>query len=387
MSELPSHATTSFEHAYGESSPYSIGVEEEFQLVDPTTFELVPRVDEVLSHATDGERLHIKQELMQSVLEIATPVCRNTEEARLELSHLRTRVAQLARESNCRFASAGTHPFSRYELQQITDSERYHDLISRLKWVAQRELIFGLHVHVGMDSPDKAMYVFNHIRAYLPELLALSANSPFWQGRSTGLQSSRSKVFDSFPRSGIPPTFDDWNDWESLIRRAMQAQAIADYTYIWWDVRPHPRFGTIEIRVCDAQTRIEDSLALAALIQGAAAWLGSQFDDGIDRPRHPSFLINENKWSAARYGLEGSFIDLNTDQRVPTREAIHQLIEHARPWADELGSRAEFDHLQHMVTESGADRQLACMAEHGNLAAIGEFLAAEAEGSPSALRP
>jgi carboxylate-amine ligase len=302
-------------------------------------------------------------------------VCADTAVAARELQALRCRVNELATECSCCFASAGTHPFSRYEFQRITDNERYRDIISRLKWVAQRELIFGLHVHVGIGSPDKAMYVFNHIRPYLPELLALSANSPFWQGRHTGLMSSRSKVFDSFPRSGIPQSFDGWEQWEALMRRAMNAGAIDDYTYVWWDVRPHPRFGTIEVRICDAQTRIEDSLALAALIQATSAWLGDQFDDGVERDDHPTFLINENKWSAARYGIHGEFIDLDTDTRMPTRAAIESLIERVEPYAQQLGSGTEFAHLTTMLESTGADRQLAWYDSSESLMSVGEMLA------------
>ncbi|MCB0879355.1 MAG: YbdK family carboxylate-amine ligase, partial [Thermoleophilia bacterium] len=191
MSELPDDTTRELKHAYGESGPWSIGIEEEFQLVDTETLALVPRVEEVLGQASDHERPHIKHELMQSVVEIATPPCNDLGQARAELADLRGRVSRLARESGCRVASAGTHPFSRYELQQITDAERYHQLVDKLRWVAQRELIFGMHVHVGVPDADQAMYVFNHLRTILPELLALSANSPFWQGRDTGLSSSR----------------------------------------------------------------------------------------------------------------------------------------------------------------------------------------------------
>ena len=345
--------------------------------MDSASFQLVPRVEDVLGHASDGDRLHIKQELMQSVVEIATPVCANTQEASDELHALRRRVAALAQESSCVIASAGTHPFSRYELQKITDAQRYHDLIDRLQWVAQRELIFGLHVHVGMRSPEQAMYVFNHIRRYLPELLALSANSPYWQGRDTGLASSRSKVFDGFPRSGIPPRFDSWDAWERLMRRAMDVGAIDDYTYIWWDVRPHPRFGTIEVRVCDAQTRLEDTLAIAALVQGIAAWLGDQFNQGVERDEHPTFLIAENKWSAARYGLEGAFIDLDDDSSISTVDAVQRLIGHARPYAVELGSGEQFGNLQQMLAGGGgAAQQRAWREEGSNIAHVAEQIAA-----------
>jgi carboxylate-amine ligase len=358
MSELPTSDTQRLVHAYGESAPWSVGIEEEFQLVDPETLALVPRVESVLGHATDTERLHIKQELMQSVVEIATPPCDTIADARRELGALRARVAELARESGCRVASAGTHPFSRYELQAITDAERYHQLVDQLQWVAQRELIFGMHVHVGISSPDRAVHVFDRMRCYLPQLLALSVNSPFWQGRDTGLASSRSVVFASFPRSGIPLAFGTWDAWSAHIRRAMAAGAIADYTYLWWDVRMHPKFGTIEVRICDSQTSTDDTIALAALVQATAAWIGSTFD-APHEPLPPQLFIDENKWSAARHGAEGEFIDLEHEQRIPARAAIERLLDQVADHAAELGTTAELDHARGMLDHSGAARQRA----------------------------
>lgn len=362
------------EHTYGRSTPYSIGVEEEFQLVHRETFDLVSRVDTILEHATERDLVQIKPELMQSVIESATKVCRNAAEAHDDLLALRRRIAQLAEASDCLVASAGTHPYSRYEFQKITDNERYQDIISRLKWVAQRELIFGLHVHVGMDSPAKAMYVFNVIRCYLPELLALSANSPFWQGRHTGLQSSRSKVFDSFPRSGIPQSFDSFEQWERLIALAVKVGAMDDYTYIWWDVRPHPRFGTIEIRICDAQTHISNSTALAALVQATCAWLGERFDRGEPLDLPPKLLIDENKWSAARYGLDGDMIDFDADGTRPTREAVRWLLDTVEPYARSLGSGEQLALVDELLARNGARHQLDVYAESESLMSVGEML-------------
>ena len=350
--------TTRINHAYGESTPYSLGIEEEFQLVDPDTSGLLPRCEQLLDLATEADLVHIKPELMQSVVEIASSVCASTSEAAIELAALRSRVNDLARKVGCEIASSGTHPFARYADQVVTDKPRYHQIIDELRWVAQRELIYGLHVHVGIPTADEAIYIFNGIREYLPALLALSANSPFWQGELTGLQSSRSKIFDSFPRSGIPQAFDGWAGYESLMMRSINAGAIDDYTYVWWDVRPHPAFGTVEVRICDAQTRVEDSLAIAALVQALAAWLGQQFHDGAPQVHHPRLLLNENKWSAARYGLDGCFLDLDTDTKVATRDAVAALIEQVRPLSTALGSSSEFTHLDAMLAETGAERQL-----------------------------
>jgi carboxylate-amine ligase len=362
------------EHAYGSSTPYSLGVEEEFQLVNAESFELVPRVEQILADATDTDLLRIKQELMQSVIEVATDVCSTPAQALGELTDLRRRLGELANTADCRLASAGTHPFSRYEFQKVTEKERYQDIISRLQWIAQRELIFGLHVHVGIDSPEKMIGIFNTIRSYLPHLLALSANSPFWQGRHTGLMSNRIKVFDPFPRSGMPEPYESWEAWTDLMTRAMRAGAMDDYTYVWWDVRPHPRFGTIEIRVCDAQTRVRDSIALAALIQATCAWLGDKFERGTLPPVQPTFLIEENKWSAARYGLDGTFLDFADDSVVPTREAVKRLVDSVAPFAVELGSERELAWVEELIDENGAARQLRHYDQSESLTSVAKML-------------
>jgi carboxylate-amine ligase len=366
------------EHAYGSSTPYSLGVEEEFQLVHRETFELASRIDVVLGNATEVDKQCIKPELLQSVIESATKVCTTVQDARTNVTELRTRLAELADASDCFIASAGTHPYSRYEFQKVTDNERYLDIISRLKWIAQRELIFGLHVHVGIDTPEKAIAVFNGVRQYLPQLLALSANSPLWQGRHTGLQSSRSKVFDSFPRSGLPQSFESWDAWCDLMRRAMDTGAIQDYTYIWWDVRLHPKYGTVEVRVCDAQTDVDYTIALTALIQAMCAWIGARFEAGEPDDLPPLMLIAENKWSAARYGLDGTFIDFDTDKVVPTREAIGTLVENVRPFAKILGSESELDLVDKiLVCGNGAHKQLAVYAQSESPVSVAEMLVKE----------
>lgn len=375
---VPTTTPLRIEHTYGASTPYSIGVEEEFQLVHRESFDLVSRVDVILDLANERDRERIKPELMQSVVESATKVCRNAAEAEEDLVSLRRRLVELADQSDCCIASSGTHPFSRYEFQKVTERERYNDIMSRLKWVAQRELIFGLHVHVGMDSPEKAIAVFNHVRSYIPQMLALSTNSPFWQGRATGLHSSRIKVFDSFPRSGLPQEFVDWQHWLELMQRAMKVGALADYTYVWWDVRPHPRFGTVEVRVMDAQTRVQNSAALAALVQATCAWLGEQFDKGTLPATDPQMLINENKWSATRYGLDGALIDFTNDTTLPTRDAVQALIERVEPYARRLGSQEQFSRLDGIVDHgTGAERQLAWYGSSESLMSVAEMLVRE----------
>lgn len=345
---------------YGRSTAYSLGVEEEFQLLDPTSFELVPVVDRLLASVPDADRGFVKHELMQSVVETSTKVCTSAAEAVEDLARLRDIVQRAASDVGAVVASAGTTPISGWEGQPITDQPRYRDIVAKLQWVARRELIFGMHVHVGVDSADKCMYAFNAIRADLPLLLALSVNSPFWQGATTGLQSSRIKVFDAFPRSGMPPAFPGgWDELDGLLARGRASGVIPDHTYVWWDVRPHPEFGTLEVRICDAQSRLRDTSALAALIQALVAWHGDRFDAGIPLGElHPQLLIEENRWSAARHGLDGEMIDLETDTLVPTRHLLARLLDRTEPVARRLGSSECFDQLAGMLHRTGASRQL-----------------------------
>lgn len=352
---------------YGKSSAYSLGVEEEFQLLDPETFELVPVVDQLLATVAESDLGQVKHELMQSVVETSTVVCEDVGQAIADLHRLRSVVQRAAGDVGAVIASAGTTPVSGWEGQAITDQPRYREIVARLQWVARRELIFGMHVHVGVDSADKCMYVFNAIRAELPLLLALSANSPFWQGATTGMQSSRIKVFDAFPRSGMPPAFrGGWDEWQALLERGARTGLIKDHTYVWWDVRPHPEFGTIEVRICDAQTRLRDTAGLTALIQALVAWHGDRFDAGAPEPAEvPQLLIEENRWSAARYGLDGEMVDFTTDALVPTRHLLAQLLDRTEPVARRLGSSEWFDQLAGMLHRTGATRQLNAWLEGG----------------------
>jgi carboxylate-amine ligase len=354
-------------HGFGSSSAYSLGVEEEFQLLDPRTFELVPVVEDVLASVPASEHAQVKHELMQSVVETSTKVCADVPEAAADLARLRELVARAAGDAGAVLASAGTTPISTWEQQAITDKPRYRDIVANLQWVARRELIFGLHVHVGVDSVDKCMHVFNAIRADLPLLLALSANSPFWQGAATGLQSSRIKVFDAFPRSGMPPAFPGgWDEFEAVLARGKASGRIPDHTYVWWDVRPHPVFGTIEVRICDAQSRLRDTLALSALVQALVAWHGDRFDAGVAAGTpEPQLLVEENRWSAARYGLDGEMIDFATDELVPTRHLVAKLLDRTEPVARRLGSSEWFDQLAGMLHRTGASRQLDAWLEGG----------------------
>ena len=358
---------------FGRSAPFSIGVEEEFQLLSPESYELVSRFDEVAEAAGD-ER--VKPELLQSVLEVATSVGRNVPEAIEEARELRTRLRDAAAERGTLIASAGTHPFSRYEHQDVTEAPRYVGLIEKMGWVAERELIFGLHVHVGMRSGDEAIWVANALRTWLPELLALSVNSPFWQARDTGLASTRIKVFDPFPRSGLPPTFASFAHFEALVERATKTNSFSDYTYIWWDLRPHPRLGTVEVRICDAQTRIDAVAGLVALVQSLAATLAERYDRDGTLPVQPITLVAENKWRAARYGLDADLIWLERDEERPARDALRHLVELAEPAARRLGCAGELALVEEVLRRgTGTDEQCRIYAESDSLLAVAQFLA------------
>jgi carboxylate-amine ligase len=255
-------AASVLDHRFGQSDPFTLGVEEEYMLLDPETWDLVQHIDSVLAAVEDGEHSdHLHAELMQSVLEVTTPVCRTAGDVQRALAQLRAYVADIAREQGCRVGAAGTHPFSLFERQRITARDRYRQLVDQLQYVARRELIFGMHMHVAVDDPEKVIQVMNGLLVHLPQLLALSASSPFWRGEPTGLASSRQMVFAAFPRSGPPPRFKDYADYAEVVGQLERTGCIADYTHIWWDIRPHPRLGTIEMRVCDAVTRLEDVVA------------------------------------------------------------------------------------------------------------------------------
>src|SRR5215210_6946662 len=273
----PGYAAPGMEHAFTGPS-YTIGIEEELMILDSATLELTNAIESLLEEAEHGE---IKPELMESVLEIATDPCKSTYEAGDQLRALRAQVRETAARHNLTIGSAGTHPFAMWEDQRIVARPRYRDLISALRFVARQEIIFGVHVHVGLDDPDKAIHVVNGMRVHVPLLLALSANSPFWRADQTGLLSTRTPIFRAFPRVGIPPRYDDFEDWSKRIRFMVESKVIADYTYLWYDVRPHPNFGTVEVRVMDSQTRVEHTLALAAIVQAMVKELAEHYDEGI----------------------------------------------------------------------------------------------------------
>jgi glutamate---cysteine ligase / carboxylate-amine ligase len=350
------------DHKFGSSPPFTLGVEEEYMLLDPETFDLVQHVDTVLTAVQNGEFTErIGPELMQSVVEISTPVCRTAGDIDAELRRLRSYVTEIARGQGLRVGSAGTHPFSLFERQRITARDRYRNLVDQLQYVARRELIFGLHIHVAVDDPEKAIKVTSALLLHLSELLALSANSPFWRGEATGLASSRQMVFAAFPRSGPPPRFRDYADYAEVVGQLEKTGCIADYTHIWWDIRLHPRFGTIEVRVMDAVSRVEETTALAAYVQGLVKLYSERCEAGAELPSYHRILTTENKWLAARYGLEAPVMDLATGRRnrVPVAQLVRRALREIEPHARELGSERELEGIREILARgSGADRQL-----------------------------
>jgi glutamate---cysteine ligase / carboxylate-amine ligase len=338
---------------------FTIGIEEELMIVDRDTLDLASSIEGVLEDLEGVDKQgEVKPELMESVCEIATTPCRDTREAGEQLSALRRLVQQMADRRGLAIGSAGTHPFALWEDQRIVSRPRYRELIAGLQFVARQEIIFGIHVHVGVDDPDKAIHVTNGMRVHVPILLALSANSPFWRGSHTGLQSTRTPIFRAFPRVGIPPRYDDFDDWSRRIDFMKTTKVIPDYTYLWYDVRPHPNFGTVEIRVMDSQTRVEHTLAIAALIQAMVKELAEHYDAGKSLSRYPYEMLDENKWLAARHGLEGELVDLPATDRVQAAELTRRLMERLRPHAEELGSATEFDGLEDILENgTGSARQ------------------------------
>jgi carboxylate-amine ligase len=356
---------------------YTIGVEEELMILDQGSLELANAIESLLEQAPAGE---IKPELMESVLEICTAPCADAAEAGRQLGSLRRQVADTAASKGLRIGSAGTHPFAMWEDQRIVARPRYRGLVSSLAFVARQELVFGMHVHVGIDDPDKAIHVADGMRVHIPVLVALSANSPFWRADATGMASTRMPIFRSFPRVGIPPPYRDWADYERRIEFMVASGVVQDYTYLWYDVRPHPNFGTVEVRAMDSQTRVEHTIGIAALVQALAKELAEHHQAGRRLSEYPWEMLDENKWLAARHGLEGELVDLPSSERVDARELGRRLLDRMREHAQDLGSEAELEGVADLLDHgTGADRQrMVYEANHDLREVTAEIVAATA---------
>jgi carboxylate-amine ligase len=361
---------------------FTVGVEEELMIVDAESYALVNAIEALLedSGPANAERQsgEVKPELMESVLEIATKPCKTVAETSDQIHALRRQVRATAAQRGLTIGSAGTHPFAMWEDQRIVARPRYRDLISALRFVARQELIFGMHVHVGIDDPDKAIHVANGMRVHVPVLLALSANSPFWRGDPTGLLSTRTPIFRQFPRVGMPPAYDDWADWERQVEFMVSSGVMEDYTYLWYDVRPHPNLGTVEIRCCDSQTRAEHTVSLTALIQAMVHELAEHYEAGTQLGVYPWQMLDENKWLAARHGLQGEIVDLPSNELVSTKALTKRLLERLKPHAEQLGSAAELDGIRDLLERgNGASRQIVVYeANHDLQEVMAEIVAA-----------
>jgi carboxylate-amine ligase len=353
------------------SEGYTLGVEEELHIVDATTGELVPKIEEIMSRLPEELKEAVSYELFQSVLEIKTPPCGSAAEAEGILRELRSRVGSWAAACGTALASAGTHPFSRYMNQKITDQERYKKVIRTLRWVAQREVIFGQHVHVGVPDEEAAIEAHNRLSEKVPLLLALSANSPFWQGMDTGYESARVKIFETFPRAGLPPAFPDYEAFERYVGLMVVAGAMDDYTFCWWDVRPHSRIGTIELRVLDSQTSIESAIALAALTQCLVA---KALDENPKGPYNRE-LATENKFRAARHGMDAAFYDAAKGVSIPARERARSLVEELRPVSQHLKCENELEGILEIVESgTGSQNQRRALDKSGDFLDVVAFL-------------
>src|SRR5437764_2333288 len=335
---------------------YTLGIEEELMIVDSSSFGLVSGINSILG--ADPPSGEIKPEFLESVLEIATAPCADVATAASELSALRGITRSRARRENLEIGAAGTHPFARWEDQRVVSDDRYRGLVHSLGFVARQELVFGMHVHVGMADPEEAIAVANGLRPHVPLLIALAANSPFWRGEPTGLMSSRVPIFRAFPRVGLPPRYEDWHDYERRVQAMMDGGIIDDYTYLWYDVRPHPRLGTIEIRAMDSQTRVEHTIALAAFVLSLAKHLIEDPGAGNGSPDPPWEILDENRWLAARHGLESELLDHTTGQRRPVRELAASLLQRLAPHARDLGCEAQLEGISDVLQGgNGALRQ------------------------------
>ncbi len=350
---------------------YTLGIEEEFQIVDPQTRELRSHVSEILAEGTMLLGEQVKPEMIQSMIEVGTGVCKNIQEARADITNLRSVIAGLARKNNLAIVAASTHPISHWQDQEIFEADRYALIVEELQMVASSLLIFGLHVHVGIDDPDRAINIMNAARYFLPHVLALTTSSPFWLGFNTGLKSYRSEVFKKFPRTGIPDHFDSHGSFKRYIDLLVKTKCIDDGKKIYWDVRPHPFFPTLEFRVCDIPTRVDDTIAIAALFQAIVAKLDRLIDKNLGFRLYRRMLVEENKWRAVRYGLNGKMVDFGKQKEVPVRDLILELLDFVDDVLDDLDSRKEVEHI-HTILERGtsADEQLQVFSETQDLKAV-----------------
>jgi glutamate---cysteine ligase / carboxylate-amine ligase len=357
---------------------FTLGIEEEFQSIDPESRELKSHMSKLVEGGKVILQERIKQEMHQAVVETGTNICENIAEARAEVTYLRKMLIDLADKQNLKIAAAGTHPFSDWQNQLITEDDRYNQLIDEMRDVARGNLIFGLHVHVGIEDRNEAIKIMNQVRYFLPHIFALSANSPFWCGRNTGFKSYRAKVFDKFPRTGIPDHFDTASDYDSYLNLLIKTGCIDNGKKIWWDLRLHPFFPTIEFRICDVPMRVDETICLAAIMQALVAKLYKLRQDNLSFRVYHRNLVNENKWRAARYGIQSKLVDFGKEIEVPFDSLVNELLEFISETSNEMGSTNEVNYVQQILKNgTGADRQLKVFEETNDLKAVVDYMISE----------
>ena len=357
---------------------FTIGIEEEFQIVDPETRELRSHIQEILAQGKMILKEQVKPEMHQSVVELGTEICQDVADARRQVVQLRRELARLAARDGLQIASAGTHPFSHWMDQLITSGERYATIVNDLQQIARANLIFGLHVHIGIPDREEAIQLMNQARYFLPHIYALSVNSPFWLGQNTGFKAYRHNIFERFPRTGIPDAFESLSEYNEYLDLLVSTNCIDNAKKIWWDIRVHPFFDTIEFRICDAQSTVDDTIALAAMMQAVIFKLHKLLRQNVSFRIYRRRVIDENRWRAARYGLDGKLIDFGRRQEVETRSLIHEILEFIGPEVEELGSQGEMAHIEEILRNgTGADRQLAVWDRTQDMKAVVDQIVAE----------
>ncbi|HKB79738.1 MAG TPA: carboxylate-amine ligase [Thermoanaerobaculia bacterium] len=359
---------------------FTLGIEEEFQVVDPDTRELRSHIQELFAEGEKRLKDEIKREMHDAVIEVGTPICRDVGEARREVIRLRGEIIRLTRENGLRIAAAGTHPISHWANVPITEAPRYDQIVYDLQMIARANLIFGLHVHVAVEDNDTRIDIMNAARYFLPHIFALSVNSPFWCGRNTGWKSYRAKVFDRFPRTGLPEFFRSWSDYDEYVQTLVRTHCIDNGKKIWWDVRPHAFFPTLEYRICDVPMRVDETICFAALFQAVTVKLWKLHNSNLTWRNYRQALLNENKQRAARFGTDSRLIDFSKREEVPFPELLAELLGFVDDVVDELGSRKDVEYAREILRHRcGADRQLQVWEETKDLRAVVDYIIAETE--------
>src|SRR6188472_2662426 len=354
---------------------FTLGVEEEYMVVDPETRELKSHEQKIVHEGQKVIKDKVKAEMHQAVVEVGTDICADADEAWQDVAALRKTISDIATGLGYSMGAAGTHPFSHWESQLITEHARYNEIVNELQEAARSNLIFGLHVHVGMLTREMANHIANSTRYFLPHIYALSTNSPFWEGRITGYKSFRTKVFDKFPRTGIPEAFESIEAYENFVKLLVKTNCIDNAKKIWWDLRVHPFFNTVEFRICDIPMTVQETIAIAALFQAICAKLYKLRSQNLNFMMYSRALLNENKWRASRYGIDGSMIDFGKESEVNTRILIYELLDFVDDVVPHLGSRHAIYHVHKMLEQgTGADRQLKVFASTNSLIDVVDYI-------------